>query len=451
MVPEFHCPRCRDHWYGLSAFPCDEELARLIREGLWHTGREGTKVLNKRMDSARERDRHGGQGSTTSLEGRPHDRLRSARKGGFEIKKSDHHIDFIDPNSAANKRKKRISFIIDGKEQDGSSTSLIGLGDDSNEGQRRYKDGGASSGRGKHAGDLILEDIDEGGNLTMGGARKSMDSSSSASDVNSGSSTALLHGRGKNKGRGEEDGTSKALNRKGGSKTEGDTSSGLLGEEGGAGIKGRRRGKGDGEDDNGDNLGNRGRNHGNSRGAGINGNKESLLHADDSTSRLDGQNKSNSNEGNEGDNEGNKGDNKGEDVGTARDDDGKWRNRRRTGSQTSSKFGSRTSLDGRKGGQRGGDGSHGDNDDIIRGKGHMRAAASSQSEWEDPTHALRWASNTATSSRVSLATSGGNHDDNTSDPLVHLPPIHRKMENPFASSSLLGAIELTRAFTFSYH
>ena len=37
-IPEFHCQRCRDHWYGLTSFPCDEEMARLIREGLWATG-----------------------------------------------------------------------------------------------------------------------------------------------------------------------------------------------------------------------------------------------------------------------------------------------------------------------------------------------------------------------------------------------------------------------------
>lgn len=37
-IPEFHCQRCRDHWYGLTHYPCDEELARLIRQGLWNTG-----------------------------------------------------------------------------------------------------------------------------------------------------------------------------------------------------------------------------------------------------------------------------------------------------------------------------------------------------------------------------------------------------------------------------
>lgn len=37
-IPEFHCQRCRDHWYGLTHYPCDEELARLIRQGLWATG-----------------------------------------------------------------------------------------------------------------------------------------------------------------------------------------------------------------------------------------------------------------------------------------------------------------------------------------------------------------------------------------------------------------------------
>ena len=37
-IPEFHCQRCRDHWYGLTHYPCDEELARLIRQGLWTTG-----------------------------------------------------------------------------------------------------------------------------------------------------------------------------------------------------------------------------------------------------------------------------------------------------------------------------------------------------------------------------------------------------------------------------
>ena len=42
-LKKFHCPRCRDHWYGLTPFPCDEELERLIHEGLWYTGQGSPK------------------------------------------------------------------------------------------------------------------------------------------------------------------------------------------------------------------------------------------------------------------------------------------------------------------------------------------------------------------------------------------------------------------------
>lgn len=51
-IPTFHCPRCRDHWYGVSSVPCDEELARLIREGLWQTGNSSKDTKNTR--NARE-------------------------------------------------------------------------------------------------------------------------------------------------------------------------------------------------------------------------------------------------------------------------------------------------------------------------------------------------------------------------------------------------------------
>ena len=48
---KFHCPRCRDHWYGITPFPCDEELARLIRENggqdPWELGREKSEKNKK--------------------------------------------------------------------------------------------------------------------------------------------------------------------------------------------------------------------------------------------------------------------------------------------------------------------------------------------------------------------------------------------------------------------
>lgn len=49
VMPKFHCPRCRDHWYGLTPSPCDYVQARLSR-GVWHTDQAG-------VDKGEERPR----------------------------------------------------------------------------------------------------------------------------------------------------------------------------------------------------------------------------------------------------------------------------------------------------------------------------------------------------------------------------------------------------------
>ena len=135
-LPEFHCPRCRDHWYGITDVPCDEELARLIREGLWRTGREeggggGAKHSRRRELSKGDKDRDNRSYSTDSLTSKSSKTRLNRRNENGDNK--GHHGSIAYEEKERKKPKKHITFKLDNEfessgSNNGSNTQLEGGG-----------------------------------------------------------------------------------------------------------------------------------------------------------------------------------------------------------------------------------------------------------------------------------------------------------------------------------
>ncbi len=458
-IPKFHCPRCRDHWYGITALPCDEELARLIREGKWYTGKEGGMLSQQDSEARRRNKKTDSSSSPGSHDSNLLPSIKKRKGTGLAHDRAGHKIDFINPHAkTASKKNRKISFKLDGDdsglENSGSSGLLHDGAGNRRAGQINHK-GDLNKGRllGSKASDG-LSDTDR----VM--TRNTVESSSSASDINSGSSTTLLKGSGK----GGKDGSGKlggmennsenmngsglggkAQNKLDASRTgpfgttgagQGSNSHGGSSNNGGAIGRGGSQGTGDTRNEHDTTSGSIGLDdrHGNSRlkeptgQGGINGENG-------------GMTKTGSPTGNNDDGKGTRGEDR-------------LKNRRGKYNSSGSLTGhsSRSSSLYGGGSQRwseDGDGNRRKERELVGGKGYMRASSPSQSEWGDPTHARAWVSNTASSSRVSLTQS--NKDKDEIDEVIYLPPIKNQLKNPFDSADLPDTFHFTRAFTFSYY
>ena len=365
---------------------------------MWYTGQEDQK--NKRNGS--KGDGRGGTGSR-DRRGASYTNLHecpdiSGKTTGFATNKLDHNIDFIDPHVA--KKNRRITFQLgdnsDDNMQSGSSSKLLG---DLN---------GKSGTRGAGDEGMCSDGLDS---LDLGSIRhrqKGGNTSSSASDLNSGSSSNLLLSK---KDSASKSGTKRVKSGKG---------------------RRKRHGKmNDASDDaSGQNLTGHGTN--NTEGGPSNsiaGNAEGDGNLGAGTNSTDGKDQQGSDQ-------------------SGQDKSG----RRRSNSLSSSRAGgSQTSLysnrSGRLGSGKGG-----------VGKGYMRVPSISNQDWGNPTHALPWASKTASSSRVSLSHGTGRHDNGNSgdkDSLekwaVSVPPIPPSKKDLYGLLDLPPGFELTRAFTYSYY
>lgn len=442
-IPKFHCPRCRDHWYGISAFPCDEELARLIREGKWYTGNENSGSTDKLVLNRRELCSKDKEKSSTGHDSVHLPNVNKRHTSSFQNKRSsEHHIDFLTPVAKDRKKGKRISFKIDGEDDELEGEGSSGLLDQE---ERTRRKGGKGGGYGGEINLVSINDKSSGlrdfvsGENGVDRAKKNIESSSSASDINSGSSTTLLRGKGRKKGEG-------------------------LGIEGGK-RKGQRGEKaGDNHDYDMFSNGEQKKNGRRKKGSMLESRDGDLRGKDDGTG--DHENRSNKSLFTNTDNGGMNGSNsditgeetKGNRFGQEEITDldshkKKWNEK--TDSQNSSRFGSRTSLHG--GSQHKGEGGRKQKErELIHGKGYMRASSPSQLDWGDPSHARQWLSNTASSSRVSLIHNDSKEEEseklNDYKKELTLPPVINKYhKNSFTSSDLLQGFELTRAFTFSYY
>lgn len=408
---------------------------------MWYTGKGNPK---KRVQGAK--DEYGssidGEKSKSSYSNMQHDLPNiSSKASGFRTKKSEHSIDFIDPSPGKKKSKKRIMFRIEGEDSDddgmqsGSSNRLLG--------DWKERSGSRGRGDGKNNDAISSQQLDTLGLGSFRSTKKNGrdgrndDTSSSTSDLNSGSSTNMLHSRGEGI---LENGSHRSKSGKGrrrsGVNGEGDTlgktedkGSDLLARQK---FKGRKATEAWGE-----------KNSTDTQGEGTDVNWLSTDGKDQQRSRSEQAGKTTHN--GTGDN--------GSDSKQDKTGDSTYSQRRnQSSSLSSSKASSRTSLHGSQGSRGGREQTDGGKGPV--GKGYMRVASTSNQAWGNPTHALPWASNTASSSRVSLTHSTGHHDeingDNDEEWAVSLPPIppSQDMSNIFGFPA---GFQLTRAFTFSYH
>jgi hypothetical protein len=458
-IPEFHCPRCRDHWYGLTSYPCDEELARLIREGKWYTGRGDS--LKKRSDrNDRDRMKTDNEDDTRSYSS---DSLAlpdiNSRKGAnFQTKKSGHHIEFVDFNLQKNaKKNRRISFKVGSEYIDddtmGNGSSNTSLDEKKNNSRRSLSNARNGMSDGDDKGSVLNgQESSRDGNRT----KRNIDSSSSTSDVNSSSSSTLLQDQEKYKDKKEDmiNGLGKAKDKKKGSKND-ETNDKSYGFGNGRSSKNDSVKNSDKLHSQNGNLGNGfiGLENGGIKSSTNDADKTSNGQVYQGTDNNDNYHKSSSNGPGIDDQQSEAShtaaaggtNNSSKTTGLAKSSKD-YTNSSQRSSRSNSLYG---------GSQRWGPNDGDDKNQLVHGKGYMRASNPSQSEWGDPTHARMWASNTATSSRVSSANSRSrrNNDDDHSDDVrpITLPPIIRKKaDNPF-SLGLPEGFELTRAFTFSYY
>lgn len=464
-IPKFHCPRCRDHWYGLSSFPCDDELARLIREGKWYTGKEGNDI--KQGSNGKAGNLKSDTSSSAINASNSSTRLPGIRKRvgtGISRGNSDRNMDFINPHAKdKNKKSRRISFKLDGNsDNDLTNSGSSGLLQDESGSKQRLNRGTRGGSGGYNEGDSqsgYKSGNDQGdGDGDRSGAGH-IESSSSASDVNSGSSTTLLRNGAESKGNKDQwrnSSSNDKLKGYGGIDGSNKKDLSLTNNKGG---KGRKIGSGSND------------------GGGLAGSGKEQFGKGRSTNGMEGYDRNNGSSLSDGDSKTGGGDREiglmsghtGNDSGSGLHKDGGttvdegkgegWKRNRNGGqsSHNSSRRGSRSSsLNGGSqrwsdygDGEGGNDKRSGKGRDLVAGKGYMRASSPSQTEWGDPTHAKAWLSNTASSSRVSLTNQS--HKDNTDVEEIFLPPIKNPPKNPFSSLDFMDGFNLTRAFSFSYY
>jgi len=443
-VPKFHCPRCRDHYYGLTPFPCDEEIARLIREGLWHTGEGITSPdrsirhgMMKASLSSTDTQRHrknseGDYQSSSKIKLPPLDTSKSSNSQNSSWDNSNV------PNTTTNKKKKRISFALDNLGADGSPSAS-----DTNLNQSRN-----SSGRKRKGSDLLTVLDANASNSSLdkyglgAGAQKKSDNQSSTSKLLD-SQTQLGGGGGDPLS--DANCTSKA-----------------------GSDKGQYKGKANNKN-NGDILGGT-----NSHTNGVKnqrGGKESMSLTDDGNSSKKGSTISDVGSVSTG----NSSDSAAADSVNC-NSNGKNGSTGRGGSSTGDNTGaggitsnnqSNVSGDGKdcnitsKGNSKSSVGSNSRDNSYAKKShkappGYMRAASPSQSDWGDPTHAKKWINNVALkpTSQFKYNTDDDDHDDEFSSMTrgswrnrLRKPP---KSEEPDDSLLLPLGPSLTRAFTFSY-
>jgi len=444
-VPKFHCPRCRDHYYGLTPFPCDEELARLIREGLWHTGETATSpdkgirhgMMRASLSSSdTHRNRKSSEGdlrTSSKLKLPPLDTNTSSLLQNSSQDNS---------NTTTNKRKKKISFALDNLGADGSpSVSEIDLNKGGNSGGRKRRIGDESR-KGSAASDgASNSSLDRYG--LGAGAQKKSDNQSSTSKL-LGSQTQLggdLLGKGTDSNlTGKTSGDNRSRKNSKGTGT-GDSLGGITSHTNGMV---NQRGEKESTDDGnslkrglGDTMSGIGTTAGNfSDYAGTDGTSRNFSDKNGSTGKG------------------------GYSTGETTEIGG-----------TTSKNRSNTSRDGKdcdvancenKANSKLSSSSHSRDSGGNAKKSHkappgyMRAASPSQSDWGDPTHAKKWINNVAPKPTSHFKYNTDDHDDDDEFSShtrgswrnrLKKPP---KSEEPDDSLLLPMGPSLTRAFTFSY-
>ncbi len=440
-LPEFHCPRCRDHWYGVTDIPCDEELARLIREGQWHTGKEeegggGTKHRRRREHVKGDKDKDYRSYSSDSLTSKSSNtRLNRNNESGESKGQSESSLTNEEKN--VKNPKKRITFKLDNEFESS----------DSNSSSNTQLEGGARKGHGvKHYGDRLLSSDDRLSNRTG-------EPANSANSVKYDGGDGVgrdFRDAGKNGGgdvTGKQRNSSEQLD---------SDNSGLLDNTGGRKKKVGKNSNGSfsGQVSN-ESGGNKQKRHG-SQGDGAtyeteSGNNHSRKYEEKklekkSTSLLNNTSDDLKTSNRAGDNS----------TGAVNYDNGTGQTRggHKVGGETGLSSSSQArSTDSRRGSISMDD--HGKN--VRKPGGYMRAVSPSASDWGDPTHARSFISSTATSrsvSRTGSLVNLGGADEEEEEQRLSLPPIIPAIsrKKPLLDlSDVMEGFQFTRAWTFSYH
>lgn len=438
-IPEFHCPRCRDHWYGISDLPCDEELARMKREGLWLQGKEGNKRLNsygggktlRPVSSHREYNTLSSESSRMKLP-------KICQKKEDECESDKLRGIGGDGDLSKKKKKKRISFQLNEDSQLGSggpNGANLDV-DDLLGGRGRKSENDDSLKSGGHGGDGVLD----GYKLGKGGSSDQMGAGDGL--VGQNGSGGGQHSSGGN----SEDGDKNRFGRKGqdGSKD----GIGLSSSQDFSLQNGRpSKSKGDGVLKAGQNDADDGSSKYNSRGnLGYDG-RNGLGRSDFEQSGKSSHDSASA------------GKRSGHGIGGSGMENGKstdGKNKSGDGGLDSASQVSRTGSKG-SGSRRGSLGMSSDHGKNVRkGVGYMRAVSPTSSEWGDPHHGRSFISSTATSRTGSTSNllrdlDKSKDEEPTSRSLPAIVPQIKKKQPWMDFSDLMGGFQFTRAWTFSYH
>ena len=459
-IPQFHCPRCRDHWYGISDLPCDEELARMRREGLWLQEKDGNKRLNsygggktlRPVSSHREYNTLSSDSSKVKLP-----KIRHKKEDDSENDKLRGLVGVNDPSKK--KRKKRISFQLGNDSQPGSSgPSAVALDGDDLVGKRgRRSENHDSLGKdGVGSGDRLLDEdkLRKGGRDRAGGNDGLGEGDGGSGRYGSGGDG---EDGGKSKlGRKSQDGREEGTGLFGGLDKD---SNGSLLQKGqpskGGHVGALKAGVGQNDGENG-NLGTK---YNSATSGGLSsGNGDSNV----GRGGADGYNSGLSRSGKlahdgidtNGMKSGHDVSGSGMGMGHGKSMDGK--NKGTDGGLDSSSQVSRAGSKG-SGSRRGSLGMSSDHGKGVRkGVGYMRAVSPTSSEWGDPHHGRSFISSTATSRTGSTSNllrdlDTSKDEEPTSRSLPAIVPQIKKKQPLMDFSDLMGGFQLTRAWTFSYH
>ena len=443
MVPKFHCPRCRDHYYGLTPYPCDEELARLIREGLWQTGQGASpdKSIRRGMTRASLSEtnvqRNRKSSSSIDIESSSKIKLPPLNTNNSNMTSSRDAVqgnkDGLTSTSDHNKKKKKISFALDsdcsGASPSTSEASLTG-----------HDSSSSSKGRKRRIGDKNKKG-------SLGSNKGSLTGLSDTNDSGSNSSLDRYRTAGHQKKSDNQSSTSKLI------ESHTDTTGIILKNRAGLGESSANKngGKGNGSD---------GETASNGKGTGLGGtglggtgsnadissatmlaDKASMTGSTDNTGGTNSKNASGGSDSGHSDSQGSKYGNK-----SSNGDGNKKCNV--VNCQNSTNFKSGVA-----------DGKSSDAEDGNKKKapaGYMRAASPSQSEWSDPTHAKKWINNVAPPHPTFRYNNDNDDYDDDFSSQVFNPRGRYHQKKPASKSDSDDPLLLpvgprfTRAFTFSY-
>ena len=444
-IPTFHCQRCRDHWYGLTHYPCDEELARLIRQGLWTTGQgpvDRDLLLGGRGSLAARDQRHilkeGGAGGGDKLNLPPivdrtssDSSLDGSRSGGGRSDgKKGRRITF-------NMRAEEFVYSREGEEAvtDGRGSSKGRVGQtgerEEPEGSAHQTGPGSSESLSRNIGKSTREEASSGervpegvsldqkaGHPRQGGPPSDMGGGIPKGQHRS-KQTSSTSSHGDSSGRGSSMSNIDRHPSSGGASSEDISKFGEGYGRGGAHMDGGKmlsRGAegGGGRTEGGGTLATGGLLAGSSTEDASGATADSR-----STMGAGGQ-------GHHGDGGGShwgRGSDSGEESG---DEGGGIRTKPTT---TNSDAGKNV---------------------RVQGAGFIAWASSpTGSEWGDPTHALMFISNTACSSRAGSSLGGRVQSDELGK--THSDPVLLRAQPKLTAGDIVWGPPLTRAFTFSYH